>query len=329
MPVIDVLRRFAPQYLHSKAAIAFQVKSVLSKIILCRTPVLKGRRYQCRQCGENLSTYNSCGDRHCPQCSGARRGDWFKKTQELFQDGVPYFQIVFTLPDRLSRLILGNRKVLYPLLMQCAWQVLREAMLAQNLEPAALMVLHTWNQELGHHPHVHAIVPGAGPSANRDSEPAWVQAKNANNPKRKKPFLTNHVELAQEFRMLFMRRLGLKVKQRKLSLPEQWSQLRDDRVLKSWLLSLNSTDWNTYIQGPPRGQSSPVHILKYLTNYLTGGPISDKRIVGMSATEVTFTARNKSKKRNAPPVKRHIAGTEFTRRWSMHVLPKGFTRVRR
>ena len=121
-----------------------QVKSVLSKILLCRTSALKGHLYKCPDCESKINTYNSCGDRHCPQCSGGRRADWMAKSTQVLLPGVPYFQVVFTLPSELSPLILGNRKELYSLLFQAAWKALvRELRRTGKYHPAALMVLHT------------------------------------------------------------------------------------------------------------------------------------------------------------------------------------------
>lgn len=121
-----------------------QVKSVLSKILLCRTSVLKGHVYKCSDCDSKINVYNSCGDRHCPQCGGARRADWMGKSAEVILPGVPYFQVVFTLPDKLSALILGNRSELYSLQFQSAWRALDgELRRTGNFQPAALMVLHT------------------------------------------------------------------------------------------------------------------------------------------------------------------------------------------
>lgn len=121
-----------------------QVKSVLSKILLCRTSVLKGHVYKCSDCDSKINVYNSCGDRHCPQCGGARRADWMDKSAEVILPGVPYFQVVFTLPDKLSALILGNRSELYSLQFQSAWRALDgELRRTGNFQPAALMVLHT------------------------------------------------------------------------------------------------------------------------------------------------------------------------------------------
>lgn len=98
---------------------------MLSKILLCRTPILKGHLYKCSGCGSEINVYNSCTDRHCPQCGGARRADWMDKSAEVLLPEVPYFQVIFTMPDKLSSLILGNRKQLYSLLFQSAWKAAR------------------------------------------------------------------------------------------------------------------------------------------------------------------------------------------------------------
>jgi hypothetical protein len=141
--VIDLLRKYTVTFM-IWYRVSQQVKSVLSKILLCRTSVLKGHLYECPQCGSRCNVYNSCTDRHCPQCSGARRADWLTKTQELLLPGVNYFQVVFTLPDRFSPLILGNRWELYNLLFRSAWQSLDEVLRQEGkFHPAALMVLHT------------------------------------------------------------------------------------------------------------------------------------------------------------------------------------------
>ena len=118
--------------------------SVLSRILLCRTAILKGRVLKCPNCHSRKNVYNSCVDRHCPQCGGARRADWLAKTSELVLPKINYFQVVFTLPDKLSGLILGNRKPLYDLLFQSAWRSLdTELRRTGQFQPAAQMVLHT------------------------------------------------------------------------------------------------------------------------------------------------------------------------------------------
>ena len=261
--------------------------------------------------------------------AGARRADWMDKTRELILPGIHYFQVVFTLPDRFSRLILGNRRVLYRLLFRSAWQALRHELLKQGIDPAAVLVLHTWNQELGHHPHVHALVPGAGPSANPDNDPCWVVAQDASFPNRREPFLVDIKQLGRTFRDRFVRGLGMLLRKGSLQLPDEWSQLHDSRVRRAWLKALRQSDWNVFISGPPTGSSNPEQVLKYMTRYMTGGPISDARIVSQQADQVTFSARSKDKSQGNPQVAHTIPGVEFLRRWSLHILPKGFTRCRR
>ena len=327
--MIELLRQFAPGYLLGSDNIADQVQSVLSKLLLCRTKTLGGHTYVCPPCGSTCQVYNSCGDRHCPQCAGARRADWLDKTRELVLPGVTYFQVVFTLPDRLSRLILANRRAMYRLLFRSAWQALRHEMLKQGIDPAASLVLHTWNQELWHHPHIHALVPGAGPSANPDNDPCWVVAKDPNWPTRREPFLVDIKELGRTFRDRFVRGLGTLLRKDRLRLHNEWGQLQDPRVRRDWLKALRKFDWNVFIAGPPKGQSDPEQVLKYLARYLTGGPISDRRIVRQDRDQITFLARSKDKSQGHPQVERTISGSEFVRRWSLHILPKGLTRSRR
>ena len=150
--MIDILREYTPACL-SRRAVAQQVKDVLAKVLLCRTAILKGHVYKCPQCFSRKNVYNSCGDRHCPQCSGARRADWLDKTSELVLPNINYFQGVFTLPDKLSGLILGNRKAMYDLLFHSAWRALNKSLRASSkkadpsgasqFQPAAHLVLHT------------------------------------------------------------------------------------------------------------------------------------------------------------------------------------------
>jgi hypothetical protein len=192
-----------------------------------------------------------------------------------------------------------------------------------------VLVLHTWNQQLGHHPHIHAVVPGAGPSANPDNDPCWVVAQDGSFPNRREPFLVDVEQLGRTFRDRFVRGLGTLLRKGRMRLPDEWSQLHDTRVRRHWLKALRQFDWNIFISGPPNGHSDPEQVLKYMARYLTGGPISDGRIVAQAHDQVTFLARGKSKSQGHPQVEHTIAGAEFVRRWSLHILPKGFTRCRR
>ena len=166
LTVAQILKRNAGAYVqrYSRQAVP-QVQSTLAKLSLCRTAALGGHLHLCTGCNHEVNVYNSCGDRHCPTCSGARRRDWLESARSLILDGVDHFQVVFTLPEQLSRLALGNRKQIYDLLFTSAWSALKQVIAQEHgFESAALMVLHTWNQKLDAHAHVHAVVPGCGPA---------------------------------------------------------------------------------------------------------------------------------------------------------------------
>ncbi len=145
MSVAGLLGQFVPAFIAKyRPTIACQVESTVARIGFCRTAAMGGRTYECYTCRTNVSLYNSCTDRHCPQCSGARRGDWLDKAAELLLPAVTYFQVVFTLPAKLSSLILGNRRALYRALMHAAWEALRESIESElGMQASALLVLHT------------------------------------------------------------------------------------------------------------------------------------------------------------------------------------------
>lgn len=310
---------------HASQAIA-QVQSVLAKLSLCRTAALGGRVHQCPQCQHRCQVYNSCIDRHCPQCSGGRRADWLDKTASLLLPQIDYFQVVFTLPEELSALMLGNRRSTYQLLFRAAWDALREVMREElECEPAALMVLHTWNQRLEHHPHIHALVPGGGPSLDGRR---WVRSRHPNQPGRRKPYLVDNRLLSERFRDKFV--AGLKRLQRegKLKLDGEWSYLKEPAAFAAWLTTFSDCAWVVFIEPPPTEHAQPEQVLKYLARYLTGGPISDQRLMAHENGHVTFSVRGKDKRTGNQREPYTLPGVEFTRRWSLHILPKGFVKSR-
>ena len=143
--MISILKRYSEAFFERyRGKVAVQVENTLMKLHFCRTPAMRGHVYKCDQCLAKHYVYNSCGDRHCPQCMGARRADWIEGTEKLLRDDVTYFQVVFTIPDRLSSLVLGNRQELYDLLFQSAWKALHKRVKKEcGIQPAAAMVLHT------------------------------------------------------------------------------------------------------------------------------------------------------------------------------------------
>ena len=323
--MIDILRKFMPQFMRGRR-VTTHLRGVLSKLLLCRTAMLDGRTWECPQCATRCQVYNSCTDRHCPQCMGARRATWLSKTSELLLPNVNYFQVVFTLPDLFSPLILGNRKLLYDLLFHSAWQAIRQTLQTDSeIDPAAVMVLPTWNQELGHHPHLHALVPGGGPA--RDGS-RWIATQHPTQRRRTKPYLTDNSQLGAAFRDHFAAGFRRLVRTGKLRLTGAWADLWREEELNAWLAQVTDSPWNVFIEGPPHGKSDPSQVLKYLARYLTGGPISDRRVVQITAERVTFLARSKDKSAGNPLRECQLPGVEFVRRWAMHVLPKGYTRSR-
>ena len=321
--VIDLLKEYAfeSMYRHSHR-IAFQVESVLAKVTLCRTKALGCRLHRCHACNHEVPIYNSCIDRHCPQCSGGRRFDWVNKTAALLIPAVNYFQAVFTLPDTLSSFALGNRKEIYSLLMQSTWSSLSTTLRdEQGIIPAAKLVLHTWNQELDVHLHVHALVQGGGPSLD---ETRWIETKHPIHKNRKKLYLCDNRELSVRFQESFIEGLRKLFRQGRLKFEYSWQG--DSESFESWLTKLSATAWNVYVQPPPKESSSPEQVVKYLARYMTGGPISDSRLISHAEGQITFWARSRDKKNQSRPYK--LSGVQFVYKWSQHILPKGFTKSR-
>ena len=179
--------------------------------------------------------------------------------------------------DKLSALMLGNRRETYGLLFHAAWDALREVLRAElGCEPAALMVLHTWNQRLGHHPHIHALVPGGGPSLDGQQ---WVHSRHRYHHGRDRPYLVDHELLSERFRDKFVAGLTRLHRADKLKLEGEWSHLRDPAAFTAWRKTFSDGPWVVNIEPPPTEDAQPENVLKYLARYMTGGPISDRRLI--------------------------------------------------
>ena len=266
--------------------------------------------------------------------------------QPLLLPGVDCFQVVFTIPEELSSLALGNRRPIFNLLFHAAWQSLKKVVEnEQQFEPAAAMVLHTWNQHLESHVHVHAVVPGGGPSIVKPgTRSATVMAsasgtpsapriwKIATPPPHQRPdrwWLVDADELRREFRTNFLSGLRRLHQGGELKLEGTWSPLQNSECFEEFLAPLEAKSWVTYIEPPPAA-SSPEDVVKYLARYLTGGPISDRRLVRFDGSHVTFTARKGTTHGGSKETEEvTVSAVEFVRRWSLHVLPSGFTKSRR
>ena len=259
---------------------------------------------------------------------GARRADWVDKTAQLLRDDTAYFQVVFTIPDKLSSLVLGNRRALYKLLFRSAASALQRSIHDEcGMQAAATMVLHTWNQRLGHHAHIHALVPGSGPSLDGKR---WIECKMTKGTRSQpaKPILVDNKVLGQTFCGRFMKKLNSLRRRGLLELEGNCAYLQDPQRWTEFTASLVEHAWCVFMERPPTAESTPDHVLKYLARYMTGGPISDRRLVSCEADTITFLARSKDKSKPKQQVHEKLSGVEFMRRWSLHILPKGFTKTR-
>jgi hypothetical protein len=230
---------------------------------------------------------------------------------------VPHFQVTFTLPDSLSRLILANRRPLYNLLFRAAWQTLQELAADPKYlggQTGAVMVLHTWNQLLEHHPHVHAVVP-AGVLA---PDGRWQ----ACDPK----FFIEVEVLSDTFRKKFLDGLERLYSQGKLQLQDKLSPLADPGEFDRQIMARErDRSWVVHVERPPSACRHPEAVLKYLARYVAGNAISDRRLISHDHGQVTFWVKDRDSGQSFPA---ELEGLEFTRRFMMHVLPKGFQRVR-
>jgi hypothetical protein len=286
-------------------------RKVLRSIADCRTEALGGHRDHCDRCDYEHVFWNSCRDRHCPGCGAEARESWLEKRREEVLD-VPYFHVVFTIPESLNALALHAPAILYAILLRAAGQALLDVA-ATKLRAAlgVLTVLHTWAQTLVHHPHVHCVVPGGGFSLDGRR---WVRVPTGT-------FLLHHKALARHFRTLVKNAITEAYDAGTLLLPPQIAQ--DRQALDLLLARASKTDWVTYVK-PPFG--GPEQVLAYLAAYTHRVAISNRRILAFNDEHVTFAYRD-SKNGNAQK-SMELPATEFLHRFLLHVVPPRFTRIR-
>lgn len=316
LEVADIFRASGDSFIdRNRSRIAWPHLKVMRAIERCRTAALGGHRDYCSGCGEDLGiSYNSCRNRHCPKCQGLARRQW---TGRRIADLVPltYFHVVFTAPHQLSALILQNKRLLYSLLFRCSAETMTEV--AANprhlgAEIGFLGVLHTWGQTLEHHPHVHYVVPEGGFSPDRC---AWIRP-------RYRFFLPVRV-LSKLFRAKFVEALTSSYRRGKLQLHGSLQALREPRAFREFLRTLYRDDWVVYSKKPFGG---PEHMLHYLSRYTHRVAISNHRLLSFEDGRVTF--RWKDYAHGGKQRKMTLTAHEFIRRFLLHVLPRGFVRIR-
>ena len=288
---------------------------VLVAIERCRTAAMGGHVDQCTGCGHRAISYNSCRNRHCPKCQGQARDRWLAaRRSELL--ATPYAHVVFTLPHQLAPLALQNKKVIYGLLFRCSADTLIEiAADPKHLgaEIGFFSVLHTWNQKLQHHPHVHCVVAAGGLSQDHNH---WVH------PRKDKFFLPVGV-LSKVFRGKFIEAILQAHVSGQLQFHGLLSGMAQPKLFRSFIRQLYIPRWVVYCK-PAFG--GPEQVLRYLGAYTHRVAISNRRFVALKDGKVTFRWRDsahKNKKRLLT-----LPVDEFLRRFLLHVLPRGFVRIR-
>jgi hypothetical protein len=287
----------------------------MSAIELCRTAALGGHVEQCDSCGHQRIAYDSCRNRHCPKCQSLARAQWLERRRAELLPEVEYFHVVFTLPEPIAALAYQNKRRLYDLLFRTSAETLRTiAADPKHLgaEVGFIAVLHTWGQNLLHHPHVHCVVPGGGiaPGGER-----WIACGPGF-------FLPVRV-LSRLFRRLFLDQLRRAFDAGVLRFHGQLEPLRDPQAFAVWLAPAARAEWVVYAK-PPFGDAQ--HVLDYLGRYTHRVAISNNRLLSFDGDSVTF--RWKDYRHEARHRTMTLTADEFTRRFLLHVLPDGFKRIR-
>ena len=270
----------------------------LSALRRCRTADLGGHVDACTECGTVRISYNSCRNRHCPKCQGKNREKWLADREaELLP--VPYFHVVFTLPDMLNPLAMYEPKAIYDSLFEVAWQTVNcfsKDPKHLGAKAGMIAILHTWGQQLSLHPHLHCIVPGGGLTR----QGKWKTAKS------KGKFLFPVKAMSKVFRAKFVKALKSRI------VPE-----------KELVNQLFQKEWVVYAKRP---FGHPKAVLEYLGRYTHKVAISNHRILDIDQKQITFSY--KDYRQGAQKLEMSLDNLEFIRRFSMHILPKGLVRIR-
>jgi hypothetical protein len=315
LEVADVFRSHGTAFLDRFAEVlSSERRRALFDIAACRTAALGGHVEGCDRCGHRQIAYNSCRNRHCPKCQATAAAQWMEaRGEELLP--VDYFHVVFTLPAALGPIALQNPREVYGLLFRAAAETLqRIAADPEHLgaEIGFLAVLHTWGQNLQHHPHVHCVVPGGGLTSDGSR---WIACRPGF-------FLPVRV-LSRVFRGKFLALLGTAYDRGKLSFHGTLRALADTGEFRRRLLASARTEWVVYAK-PPFG--GPRQVLKYLARYTHRAAISNRRLVALEDDEVKFHWKDYAHGGGQKTMT--LKATEFLRRFLLHVLPSGFVRIR-
>jgi hypothetical protein len=316
LEVADIFRQHGPAYRRAHAGrLGLLHTRVMRAIEQCRTATLGGHVERCDACHKERVSYNSCRNRHCPKCQSLARAQWLEDRQaELLE--CEYFHVVFTLPRAIAAMAYQNKRALYPLLFQASAETLASIALDPKhlgAEIGFLSILHTWGQNLTHHPHVHCVVPGGGLSPDRQR---WIACRPGF-------FLPVRV-LSRLFRRLFLEGLNRAFAEGTLTFHGDLAPLADRTNFDAALAPLRESEWVVYAKRPFGG---PKQVLEYLGRYTHRVAISNQRLVHLGE-DGTVAFRWKDYRQESGIKTMRLAAHEFIRRFLLHVLPKGLQRIR-
>ena len=317
LEVADVFHRPGADWRRANAGHVSLVQlQVMSAIEQCRSAALGGHVERCEDCGHSRVAYNSCRNRHCPKCQGAAAQDWLA-AREADLLPVGYFHVVFTLPAEIAPVAYQNKAVVYDLLFRTA----AETLLTIAADPrhlgariGATAVLHSWGSTMTHHPHLHMIVPGGGISLDGTR---WVRCKPG--------FLLPVPVLSRLFRRLFLAALADVHAAGRLAFFGEIEHLRRRKAFAAHLAPLKRKKWFVYAKPPFAG---PEAVLAYLARYTQRVAIANSRLVSLDERGVTFRYKDYRRNGQARYCTMTLSAGEFIRRFLLHVLPKGFHRIR-
>ena len=315
LEVADIFRDHGPAWRDAnRGHVSLDQMKVMSAIERCRTAALGGHVEQCDACGHQRIAFNSCRDRHCPKCQSLTRAQWLEdRRAELLP--VEYFHVVFTLPQEIAAIAYQNKAMVYDLLFRATAETLR-AIAADpkhlGAEIGFIAILHTWGQNLLHHPHLHCVVPGGGLSPDGQH---WIACRPGF-------FLPVRV-LSRLYRRRFLAMLQQAFAAGSLTFHNALAELTDPRAFARYLAPTAQAEWVVYAK-PPFG--GPQRVLEYLGRYTHRVAIANSRLVAFADGQVAF--RWKDYRHASRQKVMRIEAGEFVRRFLLHVLPSGFQRIR-
>lgn len=297
----DVILRFGQKFYSKYHPNTYQQR-VLHALSVCRTHALGGHKYTCNCCGLEKTLYNSCRNRHCPKCQSLHQAIWI---DDLVQATlrVKHYHLIFTVPHELNQIAMLDSRWFYDQLFACVWETIRQLGYTHfGVETGAVCVLHTWGQSMVLHPHIHCIVPAVGQTLAGNMKYIGSGGK----------FLFPERQLGSVFRGKLMHAIARKLKQ--MGMEGQYREPINLVWEKPWVVDCEPA------------LTSPDHVIRYLGQYTHRVAITNQRIISINNTSVTFMHKDYRDNARQKPI--NLDGVEFLHRFCLHILPKGFVKIR-